>query len=75
MILDEPPVRLCCLKRHNGTVCPDGKVMCCLCFDRFSKEELNIGPDGRPENVCRVCAEEEKNLKNLKKSVDGPKKA
>lgn len=39
---DEAPVRLCCFKRHWGAICPDGKVMCCLCFDRFEQSELNV---------------------------------
>lgn len=52
-------VRLCCGQEHSGVVCPDGKVMCCLCFLRFEIAELNVGDDGRKEDVCRKCAEEE----------------
>lgn len=55
--MNEPPVRLCCGKRHLGPQCPDGKVMCCLCFERFEVAELNITADGRPEDVCKQCAE------------------
>lgn len=58
-MLDEPPTRLCCGQKHYGVVCPDGKVMCCLCFDRFDVKGLNVTEDGRPEDVCRECAEEE----------------
>lgn len=36
----QPPVRLCCGQRHFGPVCPDGKVMCCLCFQRFDRKDL-----------------------------------
>ena len=53
------PVRLCCGQRHFGPVCPDGMVMCCLCFERVSKDKLNVAADGRKENVCKKCADEE----------------
>ena len=58
----EPPqglfahVRLCCGKRHDGPVCADEKVMCCLCFNRFSQDELNVNENGNRENVCMECA-------------------
>jgi len=58
--MNEPPVRLCCFKRHWGAVCPDGKVMCCLCFDRFEQSELNVTEDGSKEDVCKKCAEAER---------------
>lgn len=54
-----PPVRLCCGERHFGPVCPDGKVMCCLCFERKSIEDLNTTPDGKVEDVCKICAANE----------------
>lgn len=56
---DEPPVRLCCGKRHFGPMCPDGMVMCCLCFGRFAVDQLNV-VDGQREDVCKQCSEEEK---------------
>ena len=55
---DEPPVRLCCGKRHYGAMCPDGKVMCCLCFGAFDVDQLNV-VDGQREDVCKECANEE----------------
>lgn len=55
---DQAPVRLCCGERHVGVICPDGKVMCCLCFERFPREQLNVR-DGHRENVCVPCAEQE----------------
>lgn len=55
----EPPVRLCCGERHFGPVCPDKKVQCCLCFNRFSKDELNE-VNGVKEDVCINCATKEK---------------
>ena len=53
------PVRLCCGQKHFGPQCPDGKVMCCLCFDRFEIADLNVTADGNPEDVCKKCAEKE----------------
>lgn len=40
--------------------CPDGLVMCQLCFDRFKIEDLNVTDDGNREDVCKACAEAEK---------------
>lgn len=63
---DEPPVRLCCGQRHYGPQCPDGKVMCCLCFERFEVSQLNICEDGRPEDVCKPCALAEREMCRVK---------
>ena len=69
--ISEPPARLCCGERHYGAQCPDGLVMCCLCFDRFPVGELNVGEDGRPENVCKGCtAIEQQVLQDLKPGHD-----
>ena len=60
---DQPfkaPVRLCCGSRHFGPVCPDGLVMCRMCFKRVHQDKLNVTADGIKENVCRDCEEEEK---------------
>lgn len=51
-----PPVRLCCFQRHDGPICPDGKVMCQLCFDRFEIDALSRDENGIPQDVCKVCA-------------------
>jgi hypothetical protein len=54
------PVRLCCGQRHRTTACPDGKVMCCLCFSRFAQEELAVDPeDGLKWDICQGCKEDE----------------
>ena len=53
------PVRLCCGKRHHGVQCPDGKVMCCICFQRFEVSELSLTPEGKPVDVCKDCAQQE----------------
>lgn len=58
--MDIAPVRLCCGKRHYDGVCPDGKVMCQLCFGRFDLEDLNKLPTGEYEDVCKGCAEDER---------------
>lgn len=50
------PVRLCCGQRHYEAQCPDGLVMCCLCFSRFPVSELHVTGDGTPEDVCQGCA-------------------
>ena len=50
------PYRVCCLQRHWGPQCEDGKVMCCLCFDRFPVEELAL-EDGTPIDICKPCYE------------------
>lgn len=56
----EGPVRLCCGQRHYGVTCPDGLVMCCICFDRVSADRLNATEDGTLEDACRSCAERER---------------
>ena len=53
-------VRLCCGKRHYGPMCPDGLVMCCICFGRFGTDQLNKDEDGQLEDVCKECAERER---------------
>lgn len=53
------PYRPCCGQQHLGVQCPDGLVMCCLCFSRFPVDQLNVTEDGKPENVCQPCAYEE----------------
>jgi hypothetical protein len=54
------PVRLCCGQRHVGAACPDGKVMCCICFGRFDVADLHTftGHD-KPSDVCAECGARE----------------
>lgn len=54
-----PPVRLCCGRRHYSVMCPDGKIMCCLCSGRFTPEELHTDADGQREDVCKGCGDAE----------------
>lgn len=66
----EIPVRPCCGQRHWTTQCPDGKVMCCLCFSRFEVEELHIDGDGQREDVCEPCARHETEvMENIAKGM------
>lgn len=60
--MDEPPVRLCCGQRHWTAACPDGKVMCGLCFFRFSEDELFEDEEGRWD-VCIGCHEHEEKMR------------
>ena len=64
-------VRLCCGQAHDGPTCPDGKVMCCLCFDRFEVSSLNVTEGGTPENVCKECAEMEANVSDQTRAEVG----
>lgn len=52
---DKIPVRLCCGQRHWTVTCPDGKVMCCICFSRFAREELHADDQGQRWNICIPC--------------------
>ncbi len=55
------PVRVCCGHRHAGSVCPDGKVFCCICFNRVEQDKLAVDPkDGKMWDVCQKCDEKEK---------------
>lgn len=51
------PVRLCCGQSHWGPVCPDGLVMCCICFSRFEKSDLYVDAAGDRWDECRECGE------------------
>ena len=48
------PVRLCCYQRHYGPVCPDGKVMCELCSNRFDITDLKVDDEGTWD-ICKGC--------------------
>lgn len=50
------PVRLCCGQRHWGAICPDGRVMCCVCYGRFSPDELYVDAHKDRWDVCLGCA-------------------
>jgi hypothetical protein len=61
--VDDMLVRLCCGQRHRGPVCPDGLVMCCVCFARVPVDGLAVldsGPGPRVyEDVCVACKRRE----------------
>jgi hypothetical protein len=67
----ELPVRLCCGERHLGFVCSDGNVMCCLCFDRVSQDDLKVLPSGMKENVCKTCARLEQEMAKQRNLENG----
>jgi len=59
------PVRICCGQRHWGVACPDGLVMCCVCFSRFPVDRLAVDPsDGKHWDVCQQCAADEQQRKD-----------
>lgn len=58
------PVRLCCGQAHFSIRCPDGLVMCCLCFNRFPVSGLHEISPGIREDVCAKCAREEAERKS-----------
>jgi hypothetical protein len=66
---NEPPTRLCCGQKHYGPICPDGKVLCCLCFRRFEIKDLNKTTEGKPEDVCKECAEAEQQILKSRSSL------
>ena len=68
---EEIPVRPCCGRRHWSVVCLDGKVMCCICFDRFDRADLNVLEDGGREDVCKQCAVDERRARRSV-GLEGP---
>lgn len=56
--LRQEPVRLCCSKRHAGPVCPDGMVMCCICYGRWEISELYVDAAGVTWDMCKGCGEQ-----------------
>ncbi len=59
------PIRLCCGQRHWEVQCPDGAVMCCICFMKFGVESLSVLPDGSKTDVCKTCAEQEERTRRM----------
>jgi hypothetical protein len=47
-------VRLCCGQDHDGPICPDDLVMCCICFGRFEEKDLWFD-DGQLWDICKTC--------------------
>lgn len=62
----EAPIRNCCLQRHYGVVCPDGLVLCQLCYERFDQAELYVDPEGCKWDMCRRCGEHEEEARASK---------
>lgn len=55
----EIPIRACCGQRHMGVVCPDGMVMCCICFKRVPVDDVYEDLDGQKWDMCQSCGERE----------------
>lgn len=65
-----PPIRVCCGQPHFGSVCPDGRVMCQLCFSRFPLDDLAVD-DGDTIDVCAPCYEQEQEaIRRLREMED-----
>jgi len=39
---------------------PYGCLYCCLCFCDLTPDQCHVRPDGKKEDVCNQCAEEER---------------
>jgi hypothetical protein len=50
----------------------DGRVMCCLCFEYVTRDQLNPLPDGMVEDVCQTCAAAELQRQTIHASLCGP---
>ena len=37
-------------------------IYCCMCFESLTIEECNLTEDGKPEDICKECAEIEKQI-------------
>lgn len=53
--MPEAPVRLCCMTRHHGVVCPDQTFMCCICFSKVRVEDAYTMLDGTTVDACKDC--------------------
>jgi len=52
-------IRVCCGKIHETPVCPDGLVMCQLCFERVKRDKLHA-ENGVVFNICKKCEKMDK---------------
>ena len=65
--MNEPPTRLCCGQKHYGPICPDGKIMCCICFGKFDISQLSLDKEsGFPCDVCKECKAHEDKIMESK---------
>ncbi len=51
------PYRLCCGQQHSGPVCPDGLVMCEICYERFETKDLWVDYEGFKWSLCKECGD------------------
>lgn len=62
------PIKLCCGKKsseHDGALCPNGTVWCCLCFGVFYPHQLATDEDGSKIDVCLNCQAHENYVMEL----------
>lgn len=52
----------------------DGRVMCCLCFEYVTRDQLNPLPDGQVEDVCQACAATERARQQIHNAQCGPER-
>lgn len=52
------PIAPVCLV-HGLRLSEHDCLYCCLCFRSLTVEECHVLPDGRREDVCEECAEQE----------------
>ena len=63
------PVRVCCGQRHSDIQCPDGLVMCCICFDRVPIDHLMMEGNSRID-ICDKHPEEVKEHKSFVEDLE-----
>lgn len=56
-MLDQPPIRLCCMTRHLGVLCPDDTFMCCMCFEKVPKADAWRDTEGQAWDCCKPCGD------------------
>lgn len=57
--MDTTPYRLCCGQQHWSVTCPDGLVMCCICFERVPSADVWEDDEGTRWDMCRECGREQ----------------
>lgn len=55
----EAPIRLCCMTRHIGPVCPDNTFMCCCCFEKVAVDDAYTMSNGTIVDMCQPCGEKD----------------
>ena len=56
--MTEEPFRWTCL--FHGRKDDHWCVQCCICFTDLQREDCNVRPDGKLEDICKSCAKDER---------------